>query len=268
MIAALRGTGVPVPEALVLCEDPERRRDALLRDALRARAGAARARPPEPRARGAPGALGRRRLRAGPPAPGGLAGGGPRRLREAGQLLRAADPPLGGAVPGLRDRAHPGDGAPHRVAARSTCRPTTPRRSSTGTSGSGTRSSTRRRPASWPCWTGSSRRSAIPLGDLGYLCTAFRMPRGDRRFSRPGPDGARDPVGGGGRGALLSPDRSRRDSRLGVLRGLRALPAGRDLPGDHGPGARRHGERSRRAPARGARAPLADAAWAVVEPAA
>ena len=91
-----------------------------------------------------------------------------------------------------------------------------------------------------------------PLGDLGYLCTGFRMPPGIDGFrgvdlAEPG-----DSHGGGGRGALLSPDGARRDPRLGVLRRVCAVPSGRHLPGDHGAGARRDGERPRRTPTRGA----------------
>ena len=107
-----------------------------------------------------------------------------------------------------------------------------------------------------------------PLGDLGYLCTAFRLPAGIDGLAGLDLAALGIPVGGGGGVAVLSPDGPRRHPGLGVLRRLRALPAGGDLPGDHGPGPRRHRERSRSPPARGERArPLADAAWAVVEPA-
>ena len=106
-----------------------------------------------------------------------------------------------------------------------------------------------------------------PLGDLGYLCTPFRMPPGIDGF-RGSTWATRHSFRGGGRRAVLRADGSRHvpDWEFYVAFALFRLAAicqgimGRVRDGTASdPDARRRGERAR---------PLAEAAWAVVDRAA
>ena len=111
-----------------------------------------------------------------------------------------------------------------------------------------------------------SHASGNPLGDLGYLCTPFRMPPGIDGFRGLEPRAHGHSYRGGGRGALLPPDGSRRrfpDWEFYVAFALFRLAAicqgimGRVRDGTASdPDARRRGS---------ARDLLAEAAWAVVD---
>ena len=118
VITALAGSGVPVPRTYVLCQD-----DAVIgtwfyvMECVPGRVLTDPRLPDETPADRATDLRSHERG-AGAAAHRGLEGAGPRGLRPAGQLLRAADPPLDGPVPGVRDRANRLHGAAHRLAAR------------------------------------------------------------------------------------------------------------------------------------------------------
>ena len=140
-------------------------------------------------------------------AQGRLQGDRSRRLRQAGQLLRAADRPLEQAVPCLGDRADRGDEPPDRLAARPhsarrrdhhrarrfqarqhdlLARPS--RRSSRCWTGSSRRSGTRWPTSRTTAWATTSRRSssaALPV--LTSRHSAFPAKRTTRQATAGGP---------------------------------------------------------------------------------
>ncbi len=228
--------GLPGATGARLLRRRERDRHLVLRDGPRGGPDPERSAPARSRAGGAPRDL--RQLRRGPraPAPGRLRGPRPRRLRQARQLLLAADPPLDEAVPRRRTRdAHSRDGAAHRVAP-------------------GERAGRRlhehrarrllaqqRDPAPERAEGGGCPR----LGALDHRAPSrgphlspvpAAQPHGqDAHDERRRAEGARDSHRGRVRRRVLRRHRARRRAAARVLPGLPALPHGRDPPGHRRP---------------------------------
>ncbi len=175
--------------------------------------------------------------------------GRPRRLRQAGQLLRAPDRALDEAVPGLDHHAHRGDGSSHRVAARAHSGER-PRRHA------GARRA-RRLPARQHGLSSerAARRGRARLGavDARPSPRGLQLPlhvvahpaRVVSRHRRPRLRGARDPDREGIRAPLLRahrPRRSRRGhGRLEFLHGLQPVSHGRHPARHRQAGRGRHG---------------------------
>ena len=266
VIAALRGTGVPVPEALVLCEDPDVVGTVFY--VMRLRAGRILPQPRLARAHARrDGALWDDAVASSRASTRSTGGRRARRLRETGQLLCPAAPPLGGPVPRLGDRKIPAmERLIEWLPAHMPADDFTTLVHGDFRIGNTVVHSTEPRILAVLDWELSTL--GHPLGDLGYLCTAFRMP--------PGIDG----FGGLDLAALGIPTEAEVVARYCRLTGRDDVPSwefyvafalfrlaaicqgimGRVRDGTASdPDARRRGERAR---------PLAEAAWAVVDRAA